>query len=70
MPPNKFGGFVPPKAHFSTKLFSKIIGTSLFFWVLYRARQDYAVVLKLQHPWDAHHGHDSSSNHKDEEEKH
>ncbi|GAQ82930.1 hypothetical protein KFL_001290210 [Klebsormidium nitens] len=36
----------------------------MWFWILYRAKEDGAVFLGLRHPWD-HHAHGHSANHDD-----
>ncbi|OLY85740.1 hypothetical protein AYI68_g66 [Smittium mucronatum] len=61
-----YGGYVPPKVPFFTKFWSKAIGASLFFWIMYRAKEDLPVLLKLRHPWESHgdhHSDDSEASH-------
>ncbi|ORY86849.1 hypothetical protein BCR37DRAFT_376119 [Protomyces lactucae-debilis] len=44
-----------------------ILGASMWFWMLYRAKQDGPVLLGWRHPWEGHgHGH----GHGEEGEKH
>ncbi|KAI5071019.1 hypothetical protein GOP47_0013270 [Adiantum capillus-veneris] len=52
----------PPKRwHVRT---GQIMGAIMWFWVLYRARQDGPVLLGWRHPWDHDgHGHGHSHDH-------
>ncbi|CAM6068747.1 unnamed protein product [Sphagnum tenellum] len=36
----------------------------MWFWILYRAKQDGAVVLGWRHPWDHPHGHGHAESHE------
>jgi hypothetical protein len=36
----------------------------MWFWILYRAKQDGAVVLGWCHPWDHPHGHGHAESHE------
>ncbi|KAI5845095.1 hypothetical protein DFP73DRAFT_42758 [Morchella snyderi] len=31
---------------------AKLLGASMWFWLMYRAKKDGAVLLGLKHPWD------------------
>lgn len=42
-------------------------GGLMYFWILYRLKNDYKVFLGLEHPWDAHEHHDE---HEDENKAH
>ncbi|OMJ29965.1 hypothetical protein AYI69_g502 [Smittium culicis] len=67
MPPRPkfepYGGYVPPKVPFFHKFWSKTIGATLFFWIMYKAKQDLPVLLKLRHPWESHGHHSDDSEH-------
>ncbi|CDS10330.1 hypothetical protein K492DRAFT_165426 [Lichtheimia hyalospora FSU 10163] len=54
-------GFHPHFAGFWHRFAGKTLGATMWFWMMYRAKQDGPVLLGLQHPWD-HHG-----DHHDEE---
>ncbi|PWN89335.1 hypothetical protein FA10DRAFT_302686 [Acaromyces ingoldii] len=51
-------GFHPHPPALRHRLGAKLLGGTMVFWILYRAKQDGAVLLGLKHPWDGHHGHD------------
>ncbi|CAI2164988.1 18982_t:CDS:2 [Funneliformis geosporum] len=47
---------LPGKTHL---FFSKFLGASMAFWILYRGKKEMPVLLGLRHPWE-HHGHDGN----------
>ncbi|ORY04898.1 hypothetical protein K493DRAFT_200577, partial [Basidiobolus meristosporus CBS 931.73] len=50
--------FNPPQASRFHRYTAKLLGATMWFFMMYRAKQDGLVTLRLQHPWDAHgHGH-------------
>ncbi|CAO3597700.1 unnamed protein product [Absidia cylindrospora] len=49
------GAFHPHVAGFWHRFTGKALGASMWFWMMYRAKQDGPVILGLRHPWD--HGH-------------
>ncbi|KAF0715371.1 Aste57867_3408 [Aphanomyces stellatus] len=54
-------GSYPHGMHFHVDPIHKNLGLAYgalaWFWIFYRAKQDGAVVLGLEHPWDHGHGH-------------
>ncbi|KAF9581202.1 hypothetical protein BGW38_001867 [Lunasporangiospora selenospora] len=45
---------------------SKVLGSAMWFWVMYKAKEEGPVVLGLRHPWDGHghgHGHGAHGEH-------
>ncbi|KAJ2781891.1 hypothetical protein H4R18_002597 [Coemansia javaensis] len=54
-----FGGYVPPRAALGYRILSKGLGATMWFWMMYRIKEDGPVVFGLRHPWDHHgeHGH-------------
>ncbi|KAI9502898.1 hypothetical protein GGI25_003175 [Coemansia spiralis] len=64
MPAKSFGGFVPPKAPLRYRVLSKGLGASMWFWMMYRMKEDGAVVFGLRHPWD-HGDHSAHNEHSD-----
>ncbi|KAI8057916.1 hypothetical protein BDF22DRAFT_739314 [Syncephalis plumigaleata] len=59
-----YGSFrVPPvgRAHYWT---AKLLGASMWFFMMYRAKQDGPALLGWEHPWEHGHHHDSED-HKD-----
>ncbi|KAJ1920118.1 hypothetical protein H4219_001491 [Mycoemilia scoparia] len=54
MPAGQYGGYTPPKVPGFYRFWSKAIGATAFFWMMYCAKQDLPVVLGLRHPWDGH----------------
>ncbi|RUS26566.1 hypothetical protein BC938DRAFT_470598 [Jimgerdemannia flammicorona] len=48
---------------------SKLLGASMWFFIMYRAKQDGPVLLGWRHPWDGH-GHGHSDEHAHHEEHH
>ncbi|KAF9924857.1 hypothetical protein FBU30_005260 [Linnemannia zychae] len=50
-----FHPHLPPTRYSVT---AKLLGASMWFWVMYKAKEEGPVVLGLRHPWDGHgHGH-------------
>lgn len=45
----------------------EVMGTMMWLWIFYRAKEDGVALLGLQHPWDAHgdHGHGHDDDHHD-----
>ncbi|CAN0257153.1 unnamed protein product [Pylaiella littoralis] len=45
--------------------------TTMFLWMMYRAKQDGLVLLGLEHPWDHMHDHDDhdDAGHAEDEEE-
>ncbi|CAH2448636.1 Hypothetical protein PP7435_CHR2-2540 [Komagataella phaffii CBS 7435] len=47
------GAIVPkPKVHPGYVITSKFLGGLMWFWIFYRAKQDYPVWFGLKHPWE------------------
>ncbi|EFA83141.1 hypothetical protein PPL_03931 [Heterostelium album PN500] len=46
--------FHVPKHH---RYLSVALGTTMWFWVFYRAKKDWKTTLGFQYPWDHDHGH-------------
>ncbi|KAL0087490.1 hypothetical protein J3Q64DRAFT_1833753 [Phycomyces blakesleeanus] len=55
-------GFHPHFAGAWHRFGGKALGATMWFWMMYRAKQDGAVLLGLRHPWD-HHGEDHGDEH-------
>ncbi|KAJ2789803.1 hypothetical protein H4R21_006656 [Coemansia helicoidea] len=54
-----FGGYVPPKVPLMYRALSKGLGATMWFWMMYRIKEDGPVVFGFRHPWDhGEHGHD------------
>ncbi|KAJ1864742.1 hypothetical protein LPJ78_003168 [Coemansia sp. RSA 989] len=53
--PGAFGGYVAPKVALKYRILSKGLGASMWFWMMYRIKEDGPVAFGLRHPWD-HHG--------------
>ncbi|ODQ55642.1 hypothetical protein SAICODRAFT_16700 [Saitoella complicata NRRL Y-17804] len=46
----------PPRLIY--RIATQVLGGSMWFWMLYRAKQDGPVLLGWAHPWELHgHGH-------------
>ncbi|KAI8319614.1 hypothetical protein GQ54DRAFT_299227 [Martensiomyces pterosporus] len=62
MPAGPFGGFVPPKPLLKYRILSKTLGASMWFWMMYRIKEDGPVVFGGRHPWEhgdhGEHGHE------------
>ncbi|KAF7724586.1 hypothetical protein EC973_000894 [Apophysomyces ossiformis] len=56
-------GFHPHFAGFWHRFTGKALGASMWFWMMYRAKQDGPVLLGLRHPWDHHHDEGHSEEH-------
>ncbi|KAJ1724314.1 hypothetical protein LPJ53_001397 [Coemansia erecta] len=69
MPAGPFGGFVVPKPQMAYRVLSKTLGATMWFWMMYRMKEDGAVAFGLRHPWD-HHGEHSDHGHKEESSDH
>ncbi|ORX45266.1 hypothetical protein DM01DRAFT_1328546 [Hesseltinella vesiculosa] len=50
-------GFHPHAASFTHRFTGKFLGATMWFWMMYRAKQDGPALLGLEHPWDHHHDH-------------
>lgn len=49
-------GAVPfPKLPLGQKLISKALGATMWFWIMYRVREDAPVLLGWRKPWEGHH---------------
>ncbi|KAI8968926.1 hypothetical protein BDF20DRAFT_907794 [Mycotypha africana] len=55
-------GFHPHMASFTHRFVGKALGATMWFWMMYRAKQDGPVLLGWRHPWD-HHGDDHHEEH-------
>ncbi|EGG21279.1 hypothetical protein DFA_01160 [Cavenderia fasciculata] len=51
------GGHQPFHVAKHHKYISVALGTTMWFWVFYRAKQDWRSFLGLEFPWDHGHGH-------------
>ncbi|WFD34569.1 hypothetical protein MCUN1_001410 [Malassezia cuniculi] len=51
-------GFHPHAPAWRHTITAHLLGGAMWFWLLYRARQDGPVVLGLRHPWDHGDHHD------------
>ncbi|KAJ2150460.1 hypothetical protein IW139_002501, partial [Coemansia sp. RSA 353] len=47
-----FGGYIVPKAGLTYRVLSKGLGASMWFWMMYRIKEDGPVAFGLRHPWD------------------
>ncbi|KAI6000508.1 hypothetical protein EDD15DRAFT_2232598, partial [Pisolithus albus] len=47
-------GFNPRLPGFRYQVLSKVLGASMWFFILYRAREDGPKLLGLRHPWEGH----------------
>ncbi|PWN99952.1 hypothetical protein FA09DRAFT_294630 [Tilletiopsis washingtonensis] len=47
-------GFAPHAPAIKHRYGAKLLGATMWFWILYRAKQDGAVLLGFRHPWDGH----------------
>ncbi|KAI6032883.1 hypothetical protein F5J12DRAFT_797055 [Pisolithus orientalis] len=54
-------GFNPHLPGFRYQVLSKLLGASMWFFILYRAREDGPKLLGLRHPWEGHGHHDEHS---------
>ena len=52
------GTFTPPPISETHRMIAEGLMTMTFLWILYRAKEDGAVILGLRHPWEGHHGDD------------
>ncbi|KAF8924255.1 hypothetical protein BGZ47_004134 [Haplosporangium gracile] len=51
-------GFHPHMPATRYSVVAKTLGASMWFWVMYKAKEEGPAVLGLRHPWDGHgHGH-------------
>lgn len=62
-----FGGYVVPKVGLGYRVLSKTLGATMWFWMMYRIKEDGPVVFGLRHPWEHHHHGDSHSEHKEKQ---
>jgi hypothetical protein len=58
-----FHGFDQPAVDPRYKAVATVIGTAMWFWLFYRAREDGGVLLGFHKPWEAHAHHDSHDSH-------
>ncbi|KAJ2236272.1 hypothetical protein IWW45_001927 [Coemansia sp. RSA 485] len=65
MPAGPFGGFIVPKPQLAYRVLSKTLGATMWFWMMYRIKEDGAVAFGFRHPWDHHDDHGSHDNHGD-----
>ncbi|KAH8550676.1 hypothetical protein BGW37DRAFT_427447 [Umbelopsis sp. PMI_123] len=56
-------GFHPHLAGAWHRYTAKALGASMWFWMMYRAKQDMPVLLGWRHPWDGHHGDEHAEHH-------
>ncbi|GAB5592159.1 hypothetical protein VKS41_002556 [Umbelopsis sp. WA50703] len=57
-------GFHPHLAGAWHRYGAKALGASMWFWMMYRAKQDMPVLLGWRHPWDGHgHGDEHAEHH-------
>ncbi|KAK7208377.1 hypothetical protein BZA70DRAFT_287684 [Myxozyma melibiosi] len=47
-----------------------ILGASMWFWIMYRLKEDGPVLFGFRHPWEGHHGPSHAVEHKKDEEHH
>ncbi|KAI7871452.1 hypothetical protein BDF14DRAFT_1718793 [Spinellus fusiger] len=47
-------GFHPHPPGAWHRVTGKLLCASMWFWIMYRAKQDGAVLLDWRHPWDGH----------------
>ncbi|KAK9723001.1 hypothetical protein K7432_002252 [Basidiobolus ranarum] len=59
---SNWGAFNAPHAGRFHRYTAKLLGATMWFFMMYRAKQDGLVTLRLQHPWDAH-GHGEHKEH-------
>ncbi|KAL4213057.1 hypothetical protein CU097_011588 [Rhizopus azygosporus] len=55
-------GFHPHFPGFAHRFVGKTLGAVMWFWMMYRAKEDGPVLLGWRHPWD-HHGDDHHDEH-------
>ncbi|CAM9941196.1 unnamed protein product [Hapterophycus canaliculatus] len=64
------GEHVPIEVSKVYKNLGTVYLTTMFLWMLYRAKEDGLVVLGFEHPWDHMHDHDDhAADHEEEEEE-
>ncbi|KAI9260241.1 hypothetical protein BY458DRAFT_516578 [Sporodiniella umbellata] len=51
-------GFHPHFPGFTHRFVGKALGATMWFWMMYRAREDGPVLLGWRHPWEHHGDHD------------
>ena len=65
------GTFTPPPISETHRLLGEGLMTMTFLWILYRFKEDGAVILGLRHPWDGHGDHHGDDHgHGDDEHHH
>ncbi|KAJ1943312.1 hypothetical protein EC988_006266 [Linderina pennispora] len=64
MPAGQYGGYVPPTVPMRYRVLSKGLGAAMWFWMMYRMKQDGPALFGLRHPWE--HGDHGSHGHKEE----
>ncbi|CAO3658379.1 unnamed protein product [Rhizopus stolonifer] len=54
------GGFAfhPHFPQFTHRFVGKALGATMWFWMMYRAKEDGPVLLGWRHPWEHHGDHD------------
>ena len=57
-PHEMYHGFQVPKVDQNFKNLGEAMMSVMWFWIFYRSYHDGKAVLGLEHPWDAHGGHD------------
>ncbi|KAI8868489.1 hypothetical protein GQ42DRAFT_164094 [Ramicandelaber brevisporus] len=62
--PSRFN-YHPPRVAFQHRFWSKLLGATMWLWIMYRAKEDGPVLLGWRHPWD-HHGHGHGHGHAHE----
>ncbi|RKP10790.1 hypothetical protein THASP1DRAFT_12364 [Thamnocephalis sphaerospora] len=60
-----YGSFRVPHAGAAHRWTAKLLGASMWFFMMYRAKQDGPTLLGWSHPWEHghHHGDDDKSHH-------
>jgi len=70
-------GFAPPHISETHRRLGTFLGAVMWFWIMYRAREDLPVLLGMRKPWEGHdhgdhgdHGdHDEHGEHKGQEQQ-
>ncbi|KAK9453673.1 hypothetical protein V1511DRAFT_512556 [Dipodascopsis uninucleata] len=69
--PKTYSGPIPVHAPPRLYRFSNmILGASMWFWIMYRLKEDGPVLFGFRHPWEGHHGSDHGHDNHGKSEDH
>ncbi|KAK9235184.1 hypothetical protein V1525DRAFT_447112 [Lipomyces kononenkoae] len=54
----------PPRRFY--RISNLVLGGAMWFWIMYRLKEDGPVLFGFRHPWEGHHAAGGHAEHKDE----